>query len=352
MRFRQSLSSLALCAALSLVACTGMSGGEQLSATSANTDPAVAGMGVQARYAGPDGGWDFMTFDPVHRRAYLSRATGVTALDVDTGKVTPELVAGSRTHIAVPINDGSEILVTNAATAGVFIADALTGKIRVASIPTGKKPDGAFVEPFTGLVWVLDNAGGGIAIIDPKSGAKVATIAAEGALESPATDGSGTVYVTVEDKTEIIVVDASRRTVVRHIKVEGCEEPGGLALAPQAKRLVVACANGVSKIVGIADGSIVASLPIGPRPDVAIYDPARKLVFVPTGGDGKMTVIDPVKMTTVGSISTGMGARSGAVDPKTDRILLPSAKFGAPTSAGERGAVLPGTFEFIAVGSK
>lgn len=351
MRLRQSLTMFALSGALSLLVSAGISNAAPPPGAPAMADAAVSAMAVQKRYVGPDGGWDFMTFDPVHRRVYLSRTSGVTALDVDTGKVTSELVAGSRTHIALPINGGDEILVTNAGTGGAFIADALTGKIRVASIPTGKKPDGALLEPLTGLVWVLDNSGGGIAVIDPKSGSKVATIAVEGALESATPDSSGKVYITVEDKTEIVVVDATKRAVIQHIKLDGCDEPGGLALAPQSKRLVVACANGVSKTVDIAKGSIVASLPIGPRPDVALYDPGRGLVFIPTGGDGKMTAIDPATMKVVGVIATAMGARSGAIDPKTDRIYLPSARYGEPAKAGDRPAAVPRSFAFIAVGS-
>ncbi len=312
----------------------------------------VSSLTVRASFAGPDGGWDFTTFDPVHRRVYVSRSNGITALDVDTGVVTPQLVKGSVTHIALPINKGEEILVTSGATAGAFIANALTGEIRIVSIPTGKKPDGALLEPSTGMAWVLDNGGGGIAIIDTKAGSVIGRIDVEGALESAATDGSGKVFITVEDKTEIVVVDAKKRAVTSHIKLDGCEEPGGLALAPESHRLVVSCANGVSKIVDATRGVIVASLPIGLRPDVAIYDPTRKLVFIPTGSDGKMTAIDPVTKTVAGVVQSATGARSGIVDPKTDRIYLPSGKFSPPAAPGGRPTLIPGSFAVIAVGAQ
>lgn len=340
MRKRAAISILAI-----LIACLGTG---CTTAPGAAFDP-VAQLHVRARFAGPDGGWDFTTFDPVLRRVYVSRFDGVTALDVDSGAVTAHVVNAVGTHIAVPINGGTEILVTSASAGGALIANARTGEVRVPRIVTGKHPDAAFVEPTTGMVWVLDNAGGGIALVDPRTGAVTATIATPGKLESPATDGAGKVFITVEDEGEVIAVDAAHNTVISHFKLSDCEEPGGLALARSAGRLIVACANLTSKIVDANTGGIVASLPIGPQPDVAIYDPARKLAFIPTGGDARMTVIDPVSAKVVGTVATAQGARSIAIDEKTDTYYLPSAKFGPPPSPGARPQLLGGTFEIIAV---
>src|SRR6202043_3557390 len=105
---------------------------------------------------------------------------------------------------------GDELVVTSTILGGIVIADAHTGAVR-ATIKTGAKPDGAFAEPVTGLVWVLDNAGGGVSLIDVKARQKVGVIAVAGALESAATDGKGTVFVNVEDKGEIVVIDAKTR---------------------------------------------------------------------------------------------------------------------------------------------
>jgi DNA-binding beta-propeller fold protein YncE len=344
MTLRLVLSCLALVgAALGVASC-------QTSPTSAEID--IKAIHVEARYSGPDGGWDFTTFDPVHRRLYVSRSDGVTVLDVDTGHVTAQLVPGVRTHVALPINLGNEVLVTNGGSGGAFIANALTGAIRVGNIPTGSKPDGALLEPVTGLAWVLDNHDGGIALIDTDSGNVVGKIAIEGALESTAIDGHGKVFVTIEDKGEVIAIDARTRAVVAHIKMDECEEPGGLAFDPNSNRLVVACANRLAKIVNADTGVIEASLPIGPRPDVAIYDPGRKLVFVPTGGDGMMTAIDAAHLTIASVVATQTGARSGAVDPRTDRVYLPSGRFAPPATPGGRPTLMPGSFEILAVGSE
>jgi DNA-binding beta-propeller fold protein YncE len=328
--------------------------GALFSAASCQTLPTssageVHGLHVQARFSGPDGGWDFSTFDRVHRRVYVSRSDGITVLDLASGAVTPRLVAGSRTHIALPINDGSEILVTNGASGGAFIANALTGAIRVASIPTGTKPDAAMLEPRTGLVWVLDNANGGIAIIDPHAGSLIGRIAVEGALESPVSDGAGKVYITVEDKAEIIAVDVRSRMVTAHYPLAGCEGPTGLAYDPRSRRLVVECANGVAKIVDARDGAILGSLLLGPRPDGLIYDARRSLVFAPTGGDATMVAIDPARMQSVASVATQTGARSGAIDSQTEIIYLPSGQFAPAATPGGRPTLVPGSFQILAI---
>jgi DNA-binding beta-propeller fold protein YncE len=318
-----------------------------LAASGAHAAP--PGLAVTGQIAGPDGGWDYVTFDPVHRRLYVSRSDGIMAIDVDTDQVTPRLVEAQRTHVAVPVNQGDELVVTSTTAGAALIADARTGAVR-ATIKTGAKPDGAFLEPESGLVWVLDNAGGGIALIDPKAGAKVATIAVPGALESAALDGKGRAFVNVEDRNEIAVVAVKTRKLVARYKLPGCEEPNGLAYGEG--RLVAACANGVAKVIRASDGKDLATLPIGPRPDTALYDPARKLVYIPTAADAKLVLISPAQAKVVGVVATHTGARTQALDPKTDTLYLPAADYTPPAQPNGRPQPVPGSFRVLKVSSK
>ena len=297
---------------------------------------------VTGKIVGADGGWDYATFDPVHRRLYVSRSDGVMALDVDTGKVTAKLVDLQRTHIALPVNGGSEILVTSTTLGGVVIADALTGVVR-ASLKTGEKPDAALLEPTTGQAWVMDNKGGGITLIDVKAGTKLANIAVPGALESAATDGKGRVFVNVEDLAEIAVVDVKARRVRAHYPLKDCEEPSGLAYA--AGRLVSVCANGTARVIEARSGKEIASLPIGPRPDTALYDSANGVVYVPTAGDGKLTVISPATARVVAVVATQTGARTQTQDPKTGTLYLPAANY--VIAPGTRPTMVPGSFVLL-----
>ena len=313
----------------------------------ASAHAAAPALAVTGQIAGPDGGWDYVTFDPVLRRVYVSRSDGIMAIDADTDKVTPKLVDAQRTHVAVPVGDS--LVVTSTTAGAALVADARTGAVR-ATIKTGAKPDGAFLEPSSGLVWVLDNAGGGIALIDAKAGTKVATIAVPGALESAAIDGKGKAFVNVEDQNQIAVIDIKARKLVGYYKLPGCEEPNGLAYGEG--RLVAACSNLVAKVVDAATGKPVASLPIGPRPDTALYDPARKLVYIPTAADAKLVLISPATAKVVGVAPTHTGARTQALDPKTGTLYLPAADYTPPAQANGRPQPVPGTFRVLKVTAK
>jgi DNA-binding beta-propeller fold protein YncE len=337
--------------AFSVLAASVLCAGCQTSGAETTSADAPA-MHIKARFPGPDGSWDFSTIDSAHRRIYVSRSNGVTALDLASGQVTPLLVAGSRTHIALPVNDGADILVTDGGSGGAFIADAHTGAIRVPTIATGTKPDAAFVEPTTGLAWVLDNHDGGVALIDTHAGRLVGRIAVAGALESPVSDGRGKVYITVEDHSEIVVIDVHARAVSAHYPLAGCEEPTGLAYDARDERLVAECANGAAKIVSARDGRILGTVAIGPRPDGLIVDARRNLIFAPTGGDAHMAIIDPARMAVVGAVDTRLGARSGALDPQTGHIYLPSGEFTPPATPGGRPTLVPGSFQILEIGSR
>jgi DNA-binding beta-propeller fold protein YncE len=325
-----------------------MSGAVLTGALAVATAGAAPAWSIVDRWAGPDGSWDYTAFDPAHRRLYVGRGDGITAIDVDTGKVTPKLLAAQRTHIALPMNGGADIVVTEGGTGSALVADALTGKVR-ATIKVGKKPDAAVFDPSTGLALVMDNAGGGITLIDAKAGAAVGTIAVEGNLESGAPDGTGKVFVNVEDKAEIVVIDVKARKVLAHYPLKGCEEPNGLAYAAAAKVIVSACANGVAEVVDPASGKVLTTFKIGLRSDTAFYDAQRKLVFIPTGQDGVVNVVsaaDAKDIRIVAKAPSQTGSRSGAVDLKTGRVFLPSAEYGA-APAGGRPAATPGSFKVL-----
>ena len=303
---------------------------------------------LESAIAASDGGWDFSSFDPVHRRLYIARTDGVTAVTVDSGQAISHLATVGRTHAAVPINGGDEILVTDSTSGTAIIANSVTGAVR-ATIPTGKKPDAAIVEPATGLIMVFDNSGGGVTLIDPKSGQSVGVISTPGALESAATDGTGKVYVNIEDLNEIVVLDARTRTVLAHFPLKGCEAPTGIALAPTARLLVSVCANHVATVVSADDGRAIASLPVGGRPDWAGYDARTHLVLIPTGEDGVINLVSaeaPDKVRLVGVVPGHVGSRSGAIDTAKGAFYLPSAEFTAIN--GGRPTPLAGTFKVLA----
>ena len=306
--------------------------------------------GITGRIIGPDGGWDYAAFDTTARRLFVSRTDGVMAVDVDTDKVTPHLVAGARVHSSLPLPDGL-LLVTNGTSDTAVIADARDGTVK-ATIPTGKNPDAAVYDARSGMAFVMNGKSGDITVIDPKAGRAVGQIEVGGTLEFAAVDGAGHLFVNVEDAGEIAAIDLLARKVTARYKLKGCEDPSGLAYVTKGALLIAACANRHAKVVQAKDGAEVVDLAVGPRPDAVLYDEARGLAFIPSGGDGTLAVIsvaDPAKIAVVQTVTTHTGARTIAMDPTTGRLYLPVAKMGPPPADGGRSQMVPGSFEVLVV---
>jgi DNA-binding beta-propeller fold protein YncE len=298
---------------------------------------------VVAKIPLPDGGWDLATFDPVLRRVYLARNEAVTAVDVDTGKVTGRLAPANHGHTVVPLKGGTEILVTNSGGNTADIFDARSGAA-LATIAAGQKPDAAMFDAATGLAVVMNGKSGDLTLIDPQTRKSVGQIAVGGALELGAGDGKGRLFVNVEDRNEVAVVDLKARKVVAHIPLTGCDGPTGLAYLPVSRKVVSSCVNGVATVADPATGKVERTFPIGQRPDSVLYDAKRRIAFIPAGGSEELDLFadDANGVRALGKVASHAGARTGAVDDKTGRVYLPAADY-APATAGGHAQMKPGS---------
>ena len=298
--------------------------------------------------AGPDGGWDLASVDASSTHLYIARSGGVMRVDLADGRVTPDVVKLQRGHGALALPGGDLVLATSGGESKAILFHGPTGKV-VAEIAAGKNPDAVTYDPATRTAWVFNAGSGDATVIDPSSGKVLATVAIGGSLELGAADGRGRLYVNVEDKNDVAVIDTRARKLLKRLPLKGCEGPTGIAYDKAAKLIVSACANGVAKVT-TPEGRDVASVPIGPHPDGAAYDEERGLALVPSGGDGQLTVfrLTP-KPTVVEHMATAAGARTMAFDEATGASYLPSADYAPPAKAGARPQPLPGTFKIVVV---
>jgi DNA-binding beta-propeller fold protein YncE len=297
-----------------------------------------------------DGGWDYASFDPVHGRVFISRAGGVTVVDVATKSVSVLTIPGSgRMHESLPLDHGRLLLVTDGNANAAHLIDASAGA-GIADIPTGQKPDAAVFDPASGLALVMNGHSGTVTMIDPATRKAVGDITLGGSLEFAAADGKGKVFVNIEDQNQIAVIDTEARSLAGHYGLPGCTSPGGIAYAPGAGVLIVACQNKVAKVLNAVDGRDLDTLTIGAGPDAVFYDATRHLAFIPCGRDGVLEVIavrSPADVAVVQIVPTELGARTGAVDPASGVIYLPTAKYQiAPNGLP---SIVPGTFEVVVV---
>jgi YVTN family beta-propeller protein len=320
-----------------------------VAACAGSASAAVPAYRVIEQVPGPDGGWDYVRVDPQVDRVLVTRGASVMALDLKTGRIATGLAPGARSHVALPIEGGAEMLVTNGGSDSVVIADARSGAA-LASIPVGKDPDAATFDPRSGLVLVMDHAGGEVTLVDPKGRRAAGAIRVGGVLEEASVDGQGLAFVNVESADQVAVIDIGRKKVLRRIALAPCQGPTGSAYDPQDRRLIVAC-QGVTVLVDPAAGKVVQALPTGQGADGVVYDPARRLAFTPAGRDGTLSVIamQDGRGRIVQTLETQKGARTIALDERTGRLYLPSAQY--VVSAG-RFSTVPGTFHVIVVGPR
>jgi DNA-binding beta-propeller fold protein YncE len=279
-------------------------------------------------------------------------------VDPDTGKVLGDIPGTEGVHgiaLAPEFNRG---FTSNGRSSSVSIFDLATLKVLSQVKTTGDNPDAILYEPFTKRVFTFNGRGKNATAIEAESGAVSGTIPLEGKPEFAASDGSGRVYVNIEDKNEVLLLDPKKLTVEARWPLAPCEEPSGMALDVLRKRLFVGCGNRLLMIVNATDGHVVGQLPIGDRNDAVAFDAGTGLVFA-SNGDGTLTLVKqaaPDAYEVVQTVQTQQSAKTLAIDFKTHRAFLPAARFGPPPSPTPenprpRPSMVPGSFEILVVGA-
>jgi DNA-binding beta-propeller fold protein YncE len=332
---------------------------------------ADAGMAQQAPAAGPykilktakvggDGGFDYVFADAVGRRLYVPRSgptARITVFDLDTLEPAGEIpmVNGHGAVVDPKTNHG---FVTSKP---VVMFDSKTLEV-IKKIDVQGNPDGIFFDAFNERVYDLSHEAPHATVIDAKDGSIVGTIDLGGAPEQATSDGKGHLYVDIEDKDSIAVVDAKTLTVTAHYSVAGkggtC---AGLAMDAKNRVLFATCRNPkVMVILNADDGNIITTLPIGTGTDGAVFNPNTMEAFS-SHADGTLTVVKengPTSFVVEQNLETMPSAKTLSLDSKTNRIMLIAAMFdpppanAPPLSNGRvaRGPMVAGSFSILSVG--
>jgi len=314
----------------------------------ASAESPAPGYHITAHLPGPDGSWDYASFDAARNRVLVARSTAVDAFDLGAGGAGVVIEPAARGHAALTVNGGSEILITNGDTASAVFADASNGS-PIATVPTGQGPDAVAVDAASGTVLVMDHRGGQIDVIDSRTHQSLGRIEVGGALEAAALDGLGHAFVNVEDRNEIAVVDIASQTVTGRYALPGCEGPTGIAYAAGEDLLIVAC-DGVADLVRASTGQTVRTIVIGDGADGVVYDPTRKRALIPAGESATLSVLQIANgdASLVQTLPTRSGGRTIALDPISGDAFIPTASY-APAVDGHRPVMTPGSFELLVI---
>ena len=304
---------------------------------------------------GGDGGWDYLSLDSHGERLFASHSTQVEVLDVKALKPVATIANTPGVHgVALAEELGRGYI--SAGKANSVVVFDLKSLAQLAEIKTtGENPDAILYEPMTQRVFTFNGRGHNATVIDAHTNQVIGTIPLDSKPEFAVHDATGHIFVNLEDKSSIAMLDAKALTVKAVWPMKGCEEPSGLAIDRAHARLFSVCDNKIMAIVDAATGRVVARMPIGEEVDGAGFDEGRQLAFA-SGGDGTLTVIKeetPEKFRVVETVKTKAAARTMTVDQGTHRVFLSTARL-TPAAADvsgkpQRPAVVPNTFEVLVV---
>ena len=326
---------------------------------------------VKIQLVGGDGGFDYITADPDGRNLYVARsgpAGHIGVFNLDTLAQVGDIPGVSSHGGAVDTSTGHGFATSKPVTMFDSKTFAILKKIDVQG-----NPDGYLNDVYNHHFYILSHSAPNITVLDDKDGSILGTIDIGGAPEQAATDGQGKIYVDIEDKSAIAVIDANTMKMVNKYdltsKGGGC---AGLAFDVKNSILFAACREKNNMIVlSATDGHIITDLPIGVGCDGATFN-AATMEAISSQGDGTTTVIkedSPTSFSVEQTIPTPARAKTITLDTKTNQIFEMTAEYGptpapAPTAAGAtppppgapafmrgpRPPMIPGSFQILVIG--
>ena len=301
--------------------------------------------------------FDYITVDSAARRVYLSHGTEIKVIDADSGALIANITGLKQDHGVAVASEFGRGFITDGGQGKVIIFDLQTLKV-IGEAKADQDADSVAYDPASKRVFVMNGDPHSATVIEAKSGSVVGTIDLGGGPEFAVADGTGTVYVNLEDKSELVAIDSRTLKIKSRWPLAPAGAPTALAMDVQHHRLFSAGRNPQMLVVLDSDsGKVLQSFPISAGVDAAAYEPETGLVFVSTR-EGMVHVFhedSPDKFSEAETIKTEFGAKTMGLDTKTHNLFLDTADFGpAPAPTAERPhpgrPAIQGTFHVLVYG--
>ena len=343
-------ATAALALILATLAASSVTKSATRNAASADTPPSGYHL-LKKIPLGGEGGWDYLAFDSATRRLFISRATKVIVLNVDTGTVAGEIPNTDGVHGIAFAPEFDRGFTSNGRAGTVTIFDLQSLQI-IGSAKAGMNPDAIVYDPASKRVFAMNGRSNDVTAIDAATGKVLGTFPVTGKPEFAVADGAGHVYVNIEDESEELQIDTQNLKVTAQWPLAPCQEPSGLAIDVAHRRLFAGCDNQMMAVVDADSGKVIATPTIGAGVDADAFDPGTGFAFASNGQSATLTVVHedaPDKYSVVENVTTQRGARTMALDLKSHEVYLVTADFApAPPAANEnprpRMMAVPGTF--------
>src|SRR5881394_3512674 len=298
---------------------------------------------------GGDGGTDYLTAEPGTGRVFVSRGTHVMVADGATGKVLGDIPDTPRTHGIALVPGSHHGFITNGGDSTVTMFDlGSLAVIKKIPVRTGGL-DGIMYDDFSDKIILTNHSRpiGTLVALDPASGAIVATVELEdNGPEGAASDGKGKIFVNNEGTSTMQVIDSKTWKAIASWPLAPCDGPTGIAYDRTSNRIFSGCGK-TSVVIDPSSGRVVSTIANGDGVDALGWDASEKLIYIPAGRSGNVTVVrqdSPDKYTVVATVPTMPGAKTIAVDPVTHVAYLFQPEYGpAPAPAPGTPPPAPGS---------
>lgn len=295
--------------------------------------------------------WDYLAVDSGSHRVFLTRGDHVDVFDAASKSVIGSIPNTAGVHGVAIALDRDRGYTSNGGSDSVTVF-VLSSLKEIVTVKVGAKPDSIVYDAKTARVFAANAKDKSLSVIDADSNKLIHTIALPGGPETAVVDGKGRLYIALEDKNAIAVIDTATMKVLHQYDVSAvCDEPAGLAIDPPSARLFAGCHNGKMAIVDGLTGKVLAAPAIGKGNDATAFDAVRKLAFA-SNGDGTLTIIDGnAPYHVVQTLATMPRARTMALDAASHSVFLVAAEVSAEAlSPGQtRPALKPGTFTLLTI---
>jgi DNA-binding beta-propeller fold protein YncE len=301
--------------------------------------------------------FDYITVDSAARRVYLSHGTEIKIIDADSGALIGNISGLKQDHGVALAGEFGRGYISDGGQGKVIFFDLKSLKV-TGEAKADKDADSILYDSFSKRVFVMNGDPHSSTVIDARNGSVVGTIDLGGGPEFAVADGNGTVYVNLEDKSELVAIDSRSLKIKSRWPLAPAGAPTALAMDVQHHRLFSAGRDPQMLVVLDSDsGKVLQSFPISAGVDAAAFEPETGLLFVSTR-EGMVHVFhedSPDKLSETETIKTEFGAKTMGLDTKTHNLFVDTADFGpapAPTADRphpSRPAIL-GTFHVLVYG--
>jgi YVTN family beta-propeller protein len=272
------------------------------------------------------GGWDYLAIQPGSDKLYVSHGAQVNVVNKTTGDSLGIIPGTTGVHGIAFVPNLNKGYTSNGRLNTLTVFDLQTLKV-FGQLPVGQNPDAIMYDEFSKHLIVCNGRSNSISIIDPENDKVVGTVDVGGKPEEAVTNGAGTLYVNIEDKSEIVVIDLKSQRVLHRWALHPGVAPTGLAIDTKTNRLFSACSDSRQlMILDAGSGAIISKIPIGGGCDGVVFDETSHYIYA-SNGEGNITVVkqgDKDSYTKAGTIPTKKGARTIALDGTTHKLYLPT----------------------------